>query len=145
MNWQAEAALALRVFAAAFLGGIVGWQREHMGIEAGVRTYAGVALGACVFGLISFQVAGDSRIASNVAPGIGFLCAGVILRQEGHITGLTTAATLWATAAIGLAVADAKLIFAGSVTVILYLLLAIPLKKWEHRNVDPHLNDPPRH
>jgi putative Mg2+ transporter-C (MgtC) family protein len=143
MTWQTEAMLALRVAAAAILGGIVGWQREHMGIEAGVRTYAGVALGACVFGLISFQVAGDSRIASNVAPGIGFLCAGVILRQQGHIMGLTTAATLWATAAVGLAVADGKLVFAGLVTIILFVLLAIPLKKWEHRNVEAQPKDSP--
>ena len=141
MNWQAESMLALRVLAAAILGGFVGWQREHMGIEAGVRTYAGVALGACVFGLISFQIAGDSRIAANVAPGIGFLCAGVILRQQGHITGLTTAATLWATAAVGLAVADGKLVFACLVTIVLFVLLAIPLKKWEHRGVEPQSTD----
>ncbi len=136
--------MMLRVVAAAAFGGILGWQREHMGIEAGVRTYAGVGVGACVFGLISFQIAGDSRIASNVAPGIGFLCAGVILRQEGHITGLTTAATLWATAAIGLAVAQGMLVFGGLVTVFLFTMLAIPLKKWEHRSVQSPASLPPQ-
>jgi putative Mg2+ transporter-C (MgtC) family protein len=144
MTWQAEGLLVVRIVAAACFGGVLGWQREHMGIEAGVRTYAGVALGACIFGLISFQTPGDTRIASNVPTGIGFLCAGVILRQQGHITGLTTAATLWAAAGIGLAVAQGMLIFAGLVTIVLFALLAIPLKKWEHRSVQSQVSPPPQ-
>lgn len=131
MTWQQEALLALRVVLALMLGALVGWQREHVGREAGVRTFAAVSLGACVFGLISQIYTGDTRIAAQVVTGIGFLGAGVILREKGHVLGLTTAATLWATASIGLAVAFGRMVLAALVAIILFVLLAIPLKKWE--------------
>jgi putative Mg2+ transporter-C (MgtC) family protein len=128
MNWEAEALLALRVVLACVLGGLVGWQREHLGIEAGVRTFAAVSLGACVFGLI---YPSDTRIAAQIVTGIGFLGAGVIMRGRGHIHGLTTAASLWAVASVGLAVAYGKIVLGVLVTILLFILLAIPLKKWE--------------
>jgi len=131
MSWQQDAFLAFRVLIAAVLGGLVGWQREHMGIEAGVRTFAAVSLGACVFGLISQIYDGDTRISAQVVTGIGFLGAGVIVRGRGHVHGLTTAAALWATASVGLAVAYGRLVLGALVAVILFVLLAIPLKKWE--------------
>ena len=128
MNWQAEALLALRAVLAALLGGVVGWQREHLGIEAGVRTFAAVSLGACVFGLI---YPSDTRIAAQVVTGIGFLGAGVIMRGRMHVHGLTTAASLWAMASVGLAVAYGRIVLATLVTILLFVLLAIPLKQWE--------------
>ena len=131
MIWQQDAFLALRVLIAAVLGGLVGWQREHVGIEAGVRTFAAVSLGACVFGLISQIYTGDTRISAQVVTGIGFLGAGVIVRGRGHVHGLTTAAALWATASVGLAVAYDRLVLGALVSLILFVLLAIPLKKWE--------------
>lgn len=136
MDWQQEALFALRAVIAGFLGGMVGWQREHVGREAGVRTFAAVSLGACVFGLISEIYKGDTRIAAQVVTGIGFLGAGVILRENGRITGLTTAASLWATASIGLAIAYDRIVLGAIVAIILFILLAIPLKKWEkHRGL----------
>ena len=128
MDWQAEALLALRVVLASVLGGLVGWQREHLGIEAGVRTFAAVSLGACVFGLI---YPSDTRIAAQIVTGIGFLGAGVIMRGRGHVHGLTTAASLWAVASVGLAVAYGRIVLGVLVTILLFILLAIPLKKWE--------------
>ena len=128
MSWQAEALLALRVVLACVLGGLVGWQREHLGIEAGVRTFAAVSLGACVFGLI---YPSDTRIAAQIVTGIGFLGAGVIMRGRGHVHGLTTAASLWAIASVGLAVAYGRIVLAVLVTTLLFILLAIPLKQWE--------------
>ena len=128
MDWRQELLLALQVLTAAVLGGLVGWQREHMGIEAGVRTFAAVALGSCAFSLV-FQ--GDSRIAAQVVTGLGFLGAGVILRGRSHVHGLTTAASLWATASIGMAIAYGKFILGTLIALILFVLLAIPLKKWE--------------
>jgi putative Mg2+ transporter-C (MgtC) family protein len=128
MNWQAEALLALQVVLACVLGGLVGWQREHLGIEAGVRTFAAVSLGACVFGLI---YPSDTRIAAQIVTGIGFLGAGVIMRGRGHIHGLTTAASLWAVASVGLAVAYGRIVLGVLVTILLFILLAVPLKKWE--------------
>lgn len=135
MNWKVESLLGLRVVLAAALGGVVGWQRLHTGREAGIRTFAAVSLGACVFGLISLHAAvgaETTRISSNVVTGIGFLCAGVILREQGHITGLTTAASLWATASIGLAVAYGMHVLGVLVAMLLFGLLAIP-KRWEQR------------
>jgi putative Mg2+ transporter-C (MgtC) family protein len=128
MDWKAEALLALRVVLAIVLGGLVGWQREHLGIEAGVRTFAAVSLGACVFGLI---YPSDTRIAAQIVTGIGFLGAGVIMRGRGHVHGLTTAASLWAVASVGLALAYGRIVLAVVVAILLFILLAIPLKKWE--------------
>ncbi|HUJ21945.1 MAG TPA: MgtC/SapB family protein [Bryobacteraceae bacterium] len=133
MTWQEQALLALRVVLAGVLGGIVGWQREHEGREAGVRTFAAVSLGACVFGLISQTYQGDTRIAAQVVSGIGFLGAGVIMRDQAHIHGLTTAAALWAMASVGLAVSYNRLVLGVLVAIILYVLLAIPLKRWERQ------------
>jgi len=141
MIWHQDALLALRVLIAAVLGGIVGWQREHMGIEAGVRTFAAVSLGACTFGLVSQIYTGDTRIAAQVVTGIGFLGAGVIVRGRGHVHGLTTAAALWATASVGLAVAYNRLVLGLLVAIILFILLAAPLKRWER---DKKLIEPQR-
>ena len=96
--------------------------------EAGIRTFAAVALGACVFGLITPT---DAHIAAQVVSGIGFLGAGLIIRGRAHVHGLTTAAALWATASVGMAVAYGRLILGGVVAVLIVVLLAIPTKKWE--------------
>lgn len=100
----------LRLFLAIFLGGLLGYEREAKGKAAGVRTHMLVCLGASVFVmLLELEGAGHdamSRVIQGVVAGIGFLCAGTILKGE-HISdvrGLTTAAGLWATAAIGVAV-----------------------------------------
>lgn len=134
MTWEQEALLAIRVLVAAALGALVGFQREHAGQEAGIRTFAAVSLGACVFGLIT---PGDTRIAAQVVTGIGFLGGGVILRGRGHVHGLTTAAALWATASVGLIVSYGRFIMGTLVTVVLIVLLAIPTKKWEKEREGP--------
>lgn len=128
MDWNAEITMTVRVIIAAVMGALIGWERAAHGHEAGVRTYATVALGACTFGLISLYVNGRSdptRIAAQVVTGVGFLGAGVILRDRGRITGLTTAATLWATAAVGLAVAYGMYTLGLVNTVIILLLLSM--------------------
>ncbi len=128
MPWQAEAEPVLRVVIACLLGALVGWQRERVHQEAGIRTFAAVALGACLFGPIT---PGDTRIGAQVVSGIGFLGAGLIIRGRAHVHGLTTAASLWATASIGMAVAYGRLILGAVVAILLVILLAIPTKKWE--------------
>src|SRR5579872_2860146 len=104
---QPDLEIFARIAIAFALGAFIGWERERHGISAGIRTYGAIALGACVFGIVSLSVAGadPSRIAAQVATGIGFLGGGVIFRQDKYVSGLTTAATLWATAALGLTVA----------------------------------------
>lgn len=128
MDWRLEALMAGRAVLAAVLGGLVGWDRERHGHDAGVRTYAAVALGACIFSLVSSHVEGatdPTRIAAQVVTGIGFLGAGVILRERGRVLGLTTAATLWSTAAVGLAVGYGMYVLGTLTAAILVLLITL--------------------
>jgi putative Mg2+ transporter-C (MgtC) family protein len=116
-TYALDADVVVRLVAAAVLGGAVGLEREARDQEAGLRTHLAVALGAALFGVIStlgfvefdrpraetVLQADVTRVASNVAVGIGFLGAGIIFRQRDSIKNLTTAASLWAVTAIGLA------------------------------------------
>jgi len=100
--------LAVRLLVAAILGGILGLQRERHGKAAGVRTHMLVALGAALFVLVPQQGGMNeedlSRVIQGVVAGVGFLCAGSILKSDDdHVRGLTTAAGIWLTAAIGVA------------------------------------------
>ncbi len=106
--------ILLQLFLAVVLGGFVGYEREHFGKAAGVRTNALVALGATLFTILSRQGflglntpnLDPARIASQIVVGVGFLGAGVIIFQpdEHRVRGLTTAATLWVVASIGMAI-----------------------------------------
>lgn len=128
MDWNLEAIYAARAFLATLLGAIVGIERQWHGSEAGARTFGAVALGACVFSLVSSHAPGapdPTRIAAGIVSGIGFLGAGVILGDQGRVRGLTTAATLWSTAAIGMAVAWGMYVLATLTTVLVFGLLAV--------------------
>ena len=112
----------LRLILAIFLGGLLGYEREVKGKAAGVRTHMLVCLGASVFVMLLELDGADhdamSRVIQGVVAGIGFLCAGTILKGENiaDVKGLTTAAGLWATAAIGVAVAAfCKVVVASAV------------------------------
>jgi putative Mg2+ transporter-C (MgtC) family protein len=102
--------IVVRLLLAALLGGLLGWERESKGKAAGLRTHMLVAIGAAVFVMIPQQAGVDdadlSRIIQGVVAGIGFLCAGTIIKGRGEeqVQGLTTAAGIWLTAAIGVAV-----------------------------------------
>ncbi len=101
--------VVLRLFMAALLGGVLGWEREQQGQAAGVRTHMLVAMGAALFVVVSQQIGMEaddmSRVIQGITAGVGFLCAGTILKGEkaGDVKGLTTAAGIWLTAAIGVA------------------------------------------
>lgn len=140
MDWSLEALMAARVLVATFLGAFVGWERQRHGREAGIRTYGAVALGSCVFALLSTHVTGGSNphvIAAGVVTGIGFLGAGVIVREGGTVTGLTTAATLWTIAAVGLAVGYGMYVLGSLVALIVFGLLAVhDVPGWERRGKD---------
>lgn len=131
--------IIIRLLLAFILGGLVGFQRERAERPAGFRTHVLVAIGAAVFTIISIspfsnnpQGADPSRIASQVVIGIGFIGAGAIINQGDIILGLTTAASLWATAAIGMAVGDGLYVVALATTVIVYLILSV-FKAFEKR------------
>lgn len=129
LSIQAQLMMAARLVVAAVLGALVGIEREWRGRDAGIRTFAAVSLGACAFSLVSFIVtpAGNetTRIAAQIVTGVGFLGAGVILRGHGHVSGLTTSATLWATAAVGMAVGYGLYILAAVTTALLLALLLL--------------------
>lgn len=100
--------MLIRLVVAILLGAFVGYEREREGKPAGVRTHGMVCLGAALFTVVSiygFGATADStRVAAQVVTGIGFLGAGAILHQRESVSGLTTAASLWVTAAIGTAI-----------------------------------------
>jgi putative Mg2+ transporter-C (MgtC) family protein len=123
--------LVLRMLLATLLGGLLGYQRERQGKAAGLRTHMLVALGSAFFVLIPLQAGmslGDlSRVLQGLIAGIGFLLAGTILKQEAEaqIQGLTTAAGLWLTAAVGVAVGLGREASAVLGTVLALIILAL--------------------
>jgi putative Mg2+ transporter-C (MgtC) family protein len=88
------------------LGGLIGWEREYNGHDAGITTFGFIALGACSYAFLSKYAdsVNQTRIAAQVVSGIGFLGGGVIFRDANHVKGMTTAASLWCASAIGLAI-----------------------------------------
>lgn len=107
----------VRIAAAVLLGGLIGIERELRDKPAGFRTIILICLGACIFTIVSQMVgapdAQSTRIAAQIVTGIGFIGAGAILRDRQAVFGLTTAATIWAVAAIGMAVGFGLLALAG--------------------------------
>jgi len=110
------------------LGALMGYQRLKAGKEAGLRTYALVSLGSTVFTILSLHGFGSgdpARVAAQVLTGIGFIGAGTILHKKNEIEGLTTAAGLWAAAAVGMAVGAGWIIESVVVSALIFLLLLL--------------------
>ena len=127
-----------RVLVAAILGALLGWERERAGKPAGLRTHMLVALGAALFVLFPAEagmgIADLSRVIQGVATGIGFIGAGTILKrpEPEHVEGLTTAASIWLTAAIGMAVGAGQLWLSALCAVLAWVIL-FGLAKFELR------------
>lgn len=130
----------IRLFVACLCGGLIGFERTKRQKEAGIRTHLIVALGSALLMVISKYAFYDleisavvsadaSRIASNVVTGVSFLGAGVIFVRGASIKGLTTAAGIWATAAVGMAV-GAGMYTLGIFVTVLMVVLQITLHKW---------------
>jgi putative Mg2+ transporter-C (MgtC) family protein len=128
----------IRIFIAAILGGAIGLEREYRAKEAGFRTHFLVGLGAALFMIMSQWGYDDvlnhlgssasvdpSRIASQVVTGIGFIGAGTIIFQRHVVRGLTTAAGLWVTAAIGLTCGSGMYLLAATATILVLLCLEV--------------------
>jgi putative Mg2+ transporter-C (MgtC) family protein len=133
--------IVLRLVVAAILGALVGLERERLEWAAGMRTHALVCLGSALFMVVSIFGFSDilneqhvildpSRVAAQVASGIGFIGAGTIILRREVVKGLTTAASIWAVAAVGLAVGGGMFLAAGAATLLALalLVLAKPLK-----------------
>ena len=108
---------------AAALGALMGLERELRGMPAGVRTIALVTMGAALFTELSGLVGSEDRIAAGIVTGIGFLGAGVIFREGYTVKGITTAATIWSAAAVGMAVGQELYLVAVLGALIVFALL----------------------
>lgn len=127
------ARITLRLLVAGILGGLLGYEREQQGKSAGVRTHMLIAIGAALFVLIPQQAGASTadltRVLQGLTAGVGFLGAGAIILGTGHMAtrGLTTAAGIWVTAAIGIAAGMGRESTAVLATLVaLFILTAIP-------------------
>jgi putative Mg2+ transporter-C (MgtC) family protein len=141
--------LIVRLLVAAGLGGLLGVERELRHKPAGLRTQILIAVGAALFTMVSIDIAaiGGSadRIAAQVVTGVGFLGGGAILRGRANVHGLTTAATIWVNAAVGMAAGSGHFSMAVAATVITLIVLAIiPIvEDYAERREPRRRNGPP--
>jgi putative Mg2+ transporter-C (MgtC) family protein len=112
-----------RLALAALLGGIIGLERELRGYPAGIRTLALVTMGSLLFTDVSQLLGGNDRVAAGIVTGIGFLGAGVIFREGYTVRGITTAATIWAAAAIGMAIGRELYVVGVAGAILVFLVL----------------------
>jgi len=125
----AQLAMVFKLLLAASLGAIIGYEREMQSRPAGLRTHVLVSMGACVFAMLAFAAyvgtGNEGIMASSIVIGIGFMGAGTIVRQNEKIVGLTTAASLWLMASIGVAVATGFYLLAIAATAVGFFVLSI--------------------
>jgi putative Mg2+ transporter-C (MgtC) family protein len=127
--------LIRRLLTAALLGAALGFERELRQKSAGLRTNILIAIGSALFTLMSYELADGAgadpgRVAAQIVTGIGFLGAGAIMRTDGGVQGLTTAATIWVNAAVGLAAGGGEyhLAFIATAITLIVLLMLQPLE-----------------
>jgi len=134
IDWTAILQLVLALFA----GTLIGAEREYRSKSAGLRTIALICVGSAIFTILSLKLGSpmnQDRFAANIITGIGFLGAGVIFKEENRVTGLTTAAIIWVSAAIGVSIGAGYYIlaFAGVIIVVgvqqLFLILQLKIDK----------------
>ncbi len=140
--WHLQTDFVIRLLASVILGGLIGLEREVRDKPAGFRTIILICVGACLFTILSEAVGGpdwnSTRIAAQIVTGIGFIGAGSILRSRVNVYGLTTAATIWSVAAIGMAAGFGHLALAvlGTAVILASLLLLDVIEEWISRWYD---------
>ena len=128
-----EFEFVIRIALAFIYGGLIGFERERVDRPAGLRTHILVALGSTQFTILSFYAfpgSDPARIAAAIVAGIGFIGAGTILQSKDKVTGITTAASLWITASIGMALGIGYYLVATIVVILTYITLKL---KWLER------------
>lgn len=148
MDFKVELIIVSQLLVSFVLGAFIGFDRERHGRDAGIRTYAAVCIGATLFTAVANHLTGDvaaaSRVIANIITGVGFLGAGIIYRNNsaGTSHGLTTAATIWCTAAVGVAIGLKMFIIAVVGSLALYFLLSLHhqrwYKKWKQKIINEH-------
>lgn len=135
----------LKIALSVLAGGLIGFEREFRDKAAGLRTLIFISVGSTVFTILSSKIgeSRDPRIAATIVSGIGFLGAGVILRDRGRIVGITTAATIWLTAALGMAIGGSfyglAITLLAAALVVLWFFPRIEAwisRAWEERNYE---------
>ncbi len=142
-SWFFDWNHVVRLVMAIVLGGAIGFERELRDKPAGFRTIILMCVGACIFTIVSQVIGGpdlnNTRIAAQIVSGIGFLGAGAILRDRNSVFGLTTAATIWAVAAIGMAAGFGEFALAvvGTIAILVALFLFDYVENWvgKHRDI----------
>ena len=151
MTPLSDAELATRLLTAALLGALLGFERELRHKSAGLRTNILIAVGSALFTLMSYELAADApdgdpgRVAAQIVTGIGFLGAGAIMRTGSGVQGLTTAATVWVNAAVGVAAGGGEylLAFIATGVTLAALLVLEPVERLIARRYSTR-EDPPR-
>ena len=131
-SWT-EVELIIRIFLAVGLGALIGYERELTHKPAGLRTHIFVCMGACLFTISSFYLLPEgsigsfdtTRIAAGIVAGISFIGAGSIIATKGDVKGITTAASLWVMAAVGLMVGLGNYLLPVIATIIIFLVLRL--------------------
>lgn len=142
--------VTIRLFVAIAVGGLIGWDRQRSDKPAGLRTHMLVALGAATFTLLGFEVgehllsrsgngAGfdPTRVLQGVVGGIGFLGAGAIIQDRGRVSGITTAASVWVSGALGAAAGVGAFVLAGITTVLALFILIVARLEGGQRATKP--------
>lgn len=130
--------VALKLLLAVAAGGLIGLEREFRDKAAGFRTMIFICVGATLFTMFSSSLAGDkdpTRIAAQIVSGVGFLGAGVIMRESGRIVGITTSAAIWLTAALGMGIGGGEYVMVGMVVlgVVIVLWVFPRIEHWIDR------------
>jgi putative Mg2+ transporter-C (MgtC) family protein len=130
MSLEAQFVAVFQLVLVTLLCFIIGIDRERRNRSAGLRTHMMAGIGACLFTVVSVGVFPDdpARIASQILPGLGFLGAGVILKEGADVKGLTTATSIWITAAIGMTVGLGAWFLAICATLIAWIILALLIR-----------------
>jgi len=146
MSLELQLHAVVLLLLATVLSSVVGLNRERKDHPAGLRTHILVGVGACMFTILSiyaFDATDTARVAAQIVTGVGFLGAGAILKESGDIKGLTTAASLWATAAIGMAVGTGAWFLAICLTLVIWFVLAWLQRLAQHTPTEQKTPSPP--
>ncbi|NWL02567.1 hypothetical protein DM790_17220 [Flavobacterium collinsii] len=141
MDIGVELYMSAKMLLAASLGGLIGLEREREQQNTGLRTFACICAASCLFVSIAAHLTEDvsavARMLAAIATGLGFIGAGIIFRDQRNLPkGITTAAGLWTTSAVGMAVALDMLVIAVSATLIILLIFSVNHFSWYRRLVD---------
>jgi len=120
----------IQIFAALLAGAMLGLEREYHSKPAGFRTMILICVSSCLFSILSVAIGSSDRIASNIVTGIGFIGAGVVFKEGATVKGITSAAIIWMSAAVGMSIGLRHYVL-SAVVLLLVLLVMIALSKFE--------------